>query len=497
MCLIRMVSYKNNVQYICTSTCMFLTKCLYIYCITRTKYIFQKSSQKQLKTHFYGFVAGFFLTIMCLSFLTFLLEDITLEKTALQPSNKRIAPFSRPMHVPVSAHVKTVGSALKYLKSPNTQPQWVKYLEKNLEKINQNHAKRKEARGEKARVHVIKHKQFQKRNLTSQSSRSKIVQHLVKYERTAPLSNSTEGDRIVIVSNMRSGSSFIGRILSEDEQTFYAYEPLWFLDPDRLEKNLVCASYKLQSLSDLLFKCEMDKLRQCAVGKNEEHGKKMFPTLRKTSKCKYSRHRVAKIIRYFDVESLADEIVAKGGILLYLVRDPRGIMTSRRTAYKTMERERMLRLNEETEDLCSNFERNLRFLENYFRNSNSTHSGKIVVLRYEDFAYSPAEMTEKLYAFLGRSADRNVWKYLLYSTKARTSEADDIWSTYRDSERTAEAWRDTIELQRLTFVQEKCSRTLQQLGYVLVNNASMLRDRSTSLVSSMKVAVPVLRRSDW
>ena len=312
-------------------------------------------------------------------------------------------------------------------------------------------------------------------------------------DQTAYLAN-TKSDRIVIAAHMRSGSSFLGQILAQDPDTFYAFEPLWLLDPDRRETNRICAEYKLLSLSDLLFECDVSLLSFCLNENNLQlnagHNKITAPTVYTQKLCEWKKHRVAKIIRYHDLERLTNEIARNGGVIFYLVRDPRGILMSRKRAYEKMTRD--FHLKNETEELCSDYDRSLQFLEKHFETTNYTsQNSNVVLVRYEDFAQSPVDMTETLYAFLGRPMHRFVWHFLMRSTTSSRNK-EDMFGTIRDSEKTSEAWRRVIQWDELTLIQGTCTSVLQRLGYKIVSDSLDLIDQHTSLVSTVEASVPVL-----
>ena len=298
------------------------------------------------------------------------------------------------------------------------------------------------------------------------------------------------GDRILIVTNMRSGSTFVGNILSYDSETYYAFEPLWMLGETNRASKKNCSSYELPSLKDLLFDCKIDKFLDCFNGKIPRTRNRFTATRKNTNICKKKQHRVIKIIRFHQLEKLVQELATNGGTLLYLVRDPRGIMTSRKNVYKSWNQKYSGAFyKSELESLCKSFETNLKFLATEFRKYSVAKQNRVVVLRYEDFAYAPQEMAEKLYKFLRREMDNNVKKYIRENTNG--AKYADIWSTRRNSTATAEAWRKKINWQDLLLIQTTCSKVMSLLGYTTVNTAAELK-ASISLVASIKADVPLL-----
>ena len=313
---------------------------------------------------------------------------------------------------------------------------------------------------------------------------------------------ASTGDRIVIATNMRSGSSFIGELLKSDPDTFYSFEPLMLTERAALEKRQLCDKNKLPALLDLVFQCRTTRLEFCSPGKwwlDKAFGRASNSSYdRGAQQCRSKKHKAAKIIRYHKLRQLAAAVTTRDGFVLYLARDPRGIMTSRKKIYEMRGPNWTALLDYDTFELCSDFAKNLKYLLGKFEDDEEVCRKRVVVLRYEDFAYSPKEMARKLYEFLGRKMHSKVVTYIQQHTLAemprssnKTSRAF-LFSTRRDSGQTAEAWRDKISWEQLQYIQNTCSSAMQILGYTAVHNESLLRNRSVSLVTSLHTELPQL-----
>ena len=110
------------------------------------------------------------------------------------------------------------------------------------------------------------------------------------------------------------------------------------------------------------------------------------------------------------------------------------------------------------------------------------------MIRYEDFAYAPKKMATKLYKYLNRSVSQNVLAYIDKNTNSITE--GDVWSTKRNSSRTAEAWRSRSTIEDVLYVQEHCDNVLQMLGYRSVTSDFQLKNTIVSVVKA-KVEVNV------
>ena len=78
--------------------------------------------------------------------------------------------------------------------------------------------------------------------------------------------NGGHNQRIVIASNMRSGSTFIGNLLKYDLDTFYSFEPSRMLKWSRFVFDEECTnpSTKLSVLVNFLFECKTEAFEKCS-----------------------------------------------------------------------------------------------------------------------------------------------------------------------------------------------------------------------------------------
>ena len=146
---------------------------------------------------------------------------------------------------------------------------------------------------------------------------------------------------VLIVTRHRSGSSFLGDLLSRLPGTFYSYEPLTFKTPDRI------------SLLKEVFKCYQNKnyfqhakmhwaysknfrlwntCKSLVKGDNLCFMKELY-----YSTCEMFPMRLIKTIRLSIQESeelLLDQEIGKTLKIIFLVRDPRGVFHSLKSRAK-------------------------------------------------------------------------------------------------------------------------------------------------------------------
>ena len=147
-------------------------------------------------------------------------------------------------------------------------------------------------------------------------------------------------------------------------------------------------------------------------------------------------------------------------------------------------------MKQQTIKLCEYFRKNINFLENGL-DSMGSFKHRVVLIRYEDFAYNPSMWAERLYRFLGREIPKEVQEFIAKNTNGSGKET--IWNTSRNSSTTAESWREKISMSQLNFIQNECSTVLDALGYKLVEDKTHLLDRRRSVLGSIHAKVPQLK----
>ena len=283
-------------------------------------------------------------------------------------------------------------------------------------------------------------------------------------------------NKILFITEYRSGSTFLSTILDKNKSIFYLFEPLYLLLLSKTDKERISTTQKI--LLDYYYNCSVpltenymekedylkiskktietgeksmfdycitegicfrhktdtfkqppfceeehfehgvsgDKLRKLCPGFHFSEGKNQG-TLKKFSQkiCRQKSAISSKVIRIYRLKNLPEKILKdKNFKIIYLVRDPRGLANSRFDAIDSSGK-----WNEKNtkalSKICNNFH---SFIdereENIIKNKN--YKFKLKVVRYEDFALRPLEMAEKLNEFLeidGNSEEvRNVFEEL-------------------------------------------------------------------------------------
>ena len=315
---------------------------------------------------------------------------------------------------------------------------------------------------------------------------------------------------ILIVTNRRSGSSFLGQFFNQNPQTFFQFEPLKLTE------------WKKEFYPDMadylhhLMKCEFDKMPYLleffnyeslhrassklmiepplcnasfkspfspSMVKKKCQPLKLIPLMQA---CRNKQSHAAKLIRLYNLSSLEPlafdpEINLK---IIHLVRDPRGTYLSRSKLKGTNISLKLgASLDSNISYLCRRINRNLEFI----RSQPAWIQGKYKLIRYEDIAYHPEQLAQEIYDFTGMGqVPKEVVQWIQNNTKEITKpdkENQNIYySTSRDASQVTEAWRYKVPLQVVLRMQDFCRETLRDLGYLEVKTEEELLNKSRSLV---------------
>lgn len=147
--------------------------------------------------------------------------------------------------------------------------------------------------------------------------------------------------------------------------------------------------------------------------------------------------------------------------IAYLVRDPRGTMSSRSRAKWCMKSSDCGSYAGLCADLIDDYAAALRL--------NRDYPSRFKIVRYEDLSMQPFTVVSQLMKFFGLSFHHEVKTYLEEHTTKNNS---NYFGTYRDSSLTALMWRRKLPYARTKMIQEVCSVALDAWGYLPANNMS-------------------------
>ncbi|XP_070580558.1 carbohydrate sulfotransferase 1-like [Ptychodera flava] len=309
-------------------------------------------------------------------------------------------------------------------------------------------------------------------------SKSALSVNTSNVEARNPESNSIATSsrylHIIVFASKRTGSSFTGEILNQNPEVMYLFEPLHQFTFSVLRGHMEADIFESQSIEmlDSLFKCDFQgspfvttlannifcsKSRAltttlCGAHKARNDKAKVISTL--TNICNSYSIRAFKTIRLYDLELLRSYAVDPmiNLKIIHLVRDPRGVMNSRRKLHEINHDYHRKNVPwDETEDLCRDLVKNLHIASS----SPAWLKDAYMLVRYEDLARQPNKMADNIYQFLGIRMPKEVQDWIQRNTKSGDRRA---FSTRRNSSATATQWRESYLIR--TYLKFKKSASL-------------------------------------
>lgn len=150
--------------------------------------------------------------------------------------------------------------------------------------------------------------------------------------------------------------------------------------------------------------------------------------------------------------------------MMFLVRDPRGVMNSRRHQPWCMADPDCGREKALCDDMVDDYKAAIQLLKEFPK----TFS----IVRYEDLSLEPNEVTKKMFQFYGLSYDSKIEAFLDSHTKAAHKSS---W-TVRNSEKAAFHWMKDSDFEEVMQVQGNCTEAMKLFGYKEIAEASQLTE---------------------
>lgn len=294
-----------------------------------------------------------------------------------------------------------------------------------------------------------------------------------------PLSDTPRPEplQVVIVTTWRSGSTFMEELLNSHPAVFNQYEPLTFfglrqirsgqdaLKAQRVIHELISCQYEdqdeyLRSAREVRELLTRNKL-VWKVCSSEDWGDALcFNDSFLSQACHLFPWRTMKLVRlrlrFVRVLLQDPELNVR---VVYLVRDPRGVINSRTDTVKWCK-------TADCNDpglLCSDMDEDLKAAVGLQRD----FPDRFYVLRYEDMSLNPVNKTRELLSHLTLDFDPHMEEFLASHT---TKNYDKPWSTSRESKTRVTYWASKLKADKLKEVQEACGPVMAKFGYLTINS---------------------------
>uniref|UniRef100_A0A336LTG3 CSON004183 protein n=1 Tax=Culicoides sonorensis TaxID=179676 RepID=A0A336LTG3_CULSO len=283
-----------------------------------------------------------------------------------------------------------------------------------------------------------------------------------------------ERKRTVIFSSWRSGSTFIGDIFNILPGNYYHYEPFNYRSVRQIEtdqtnidhvKNLLQCNYdtittkKHMNVSGhwhynfhMASYCNKEQDVLCRSVPFREAFCNIFP--RQNMKLVRARISLA--------EHLLNDTNLNVNVILQ-VRDPRAVTLSRRTLGGCNLHPDCYSMQVYCKHLVEDYHNAKPLLQNFPK--------RFKVLRFEDLAMSPFEVTEAMFNQFGIPFDDRIIQFLEEHTKSKKG---GMFSTFRDSKAVISQWTQKLNMTEVEKVQSQCLDAMKLWGYNFIQDESQL-----------------------
>ncbi|XP_054771215.2 carbohydrate sulfotransferase 1-like [Lytechinus pictus] len=339
-------------------------------------------------------------------------------------------------------------------------------------------------------------------------------------EETTKRQNDNKPIVVVVLAQMRTGSSLVGEIFNQNPSIFYMFEPLHAVDS--FIRHHSAAALRRQGLSisllSMITKCKftpefIDSLSKWPLGKAKSSG--FLPICKASDGCRHASHflieercrafggRIGMKTIRADLNMLKP-LVEKDKVnlkVIHLVRDPRGTANSRRSYYgdrrtkqQQMSRKGMSKpqvLPKMSLKTLGLLEENPRYHINTIskyckwiseniplaRSRPSWLEDRYMFVRYEDLALNPVTVSEEIYDFVGLTMPRVIQEWLRNNTNQNNYQ-NRTFGMQKNSKEVMQSWRHSLPYEEVVQVQDICGSAMAIGGYKQVQRPSDLTNMS-------------------
>ena len=321
---------------------------------------------------------------------------------------------------------------------------------------------------------------------------------------------SKRRQNLIIVAHGRSGSSFTGTIFNHHPSVFYLFEP--YQTVERLHGKLdpFDEDYAEKSWEWMrgVFQCNFvspkhaDDLHHYYRFVMRRNTRETQPSIALSSPpfCKYNTSDPRWNLQDacpdpFDQKMLEEVCVKKYSMtvvkalmgrmpnknieqlisvceassdfdckILFLVRDPRGIIPSSKAVnfYRDKDRIGLAESRKFSYENCRNTEHNL----NIIKSMPLRWKKRVKILRYEDLALNPSKLLPGLLEFADLPMDDSLSKWLYLASHNPKTESERQAAPWRqDSSEGAVRWRWKVHPYEITLIEHYCKSVMKLLGY--------------------------------
>ncbi|XP_069104988.1 carbohydrate sulfotransferase 1-like [Argopecten irradians] len=323
-------------------------------------------------------------------------------------------------------------------------------------------------------------------------------------ERLDAISES-KGSMVLLVTYLRSGSSFLGEIVQQVPNAIYSFEPIrpfmrdqTYLSTERgtcLFSSDNCSrtpdnvyNEVLKSIKEF-YECNLKRLPKSVLKKLAWGGPKCYQE-KEIEKCLSEMNSVCKsgtrILKTIRLSmDVVDDLMYMFPDLkvIHLLRDPRGMLASRMKTLPGIGT-KQLGMSRAGRAVCDRYDRDIRIAASF----GVKYPNRIKTVLYEQVVENPLDTSFQIFNFLGLQPKSNFDNWMKehmtgdQSTAKPPDNRSGAYSTYRaNSSLTMNGWRTRLDFKDVVKIDKECSYLYEYTGYLAVENPAQLQDMKISL----------------
>ncbi|XP_067685541.1 carbohydrate sulfotransferase 5-like [Haliotis asinina] len=300
---------------------------------------------------------------------------------------------------------------------------------------------------------------------------------------------------LIILTYMRSGSSFTGAVVQRHPDVFYVFEPLHEVERlnnlaggkndhlqrqlSTLESILLCNTSltEASTLGQYHMKSSPDTAPFHYCFHHQEYKQRVAScAMLLENTCKKSSVAAAKVIRIGmkNVTYLMNKYNKMK--VLHLIRDPRAVLLSQLNVgqFKVSD------LGASSNRLCRRVKQDV----DDSREMNRRFPGRVKTIRYEDLAERPLTMAKQLFDFIDLDLTDEIKGYIYNITHATHDDCGSLCIRKNSKERISK-WRLSLTFAQVSLIEKKCQRLFDVMGYLPAVSDVNLRNLSRQLYNHM------------
>ncbi|XP_037039809.1 carbohydrate sulfotransferase 5-like [Bradysia coprophila] len=319
-------------------------------------------------------------------------------------------------------------------------------------------------------------------------SRSEIATEMKDFETTnemLELSKMTPESngipiRNVILSTWNTGSSYLGDILNVIPGNYYFHEPLRHLGDIQIREQNTLLTEAMQLL-DRVLKCNFTGLDQYMKHVIHDYNiglSKLCGTVIPSNLCKTDATFLNAFCGIFPIQTMTEVRLRPAFVeplltdselnvkIVLLIRDPRGIIASRKRDEWCAHSQECLDYKKLCQDLV--------FDAKAAQYLSTKYPERFKAIRYEDLSLNTFKVAKEVLDFYGLPLHKNVKQFLI-SHRLDVEHSILKSLNYKD---TAFSWQSSLKFREIAKIQLQCTDALDLWGYQQVISVQELRGDS-------------------